>query len=81
MLRMNVEKKLTEVMQQQALFDASEQYYKLGRRGIAVYLPEVTEFKGSLEVASGGFNCPVIIFSPHDVNEQETPEKDCWFRS
>lgn len=70
-------KEIDLVMQQQALFDASEQYYKLGRRGIAVYLPRgshgIQGIVGSR--VKEAFNCPVIIFSPHDVNEQETPEK------
>jgi len=73
-----VRKEADLVMQQQALFDASEQYYKEGRRGIAIYLPRGSHGIHGI-VASrvkDTFNCPVIIFSPNDVAEPDSPEKN-----
>lgn len=64
-------------MLEAALADASEQYYEKGMRGLSVYLPNGSHGIHGI-VASRikeRFNCPVIVFSPSDVNEKDHPER------
>lgn len=64
-------------MQEDALKEASTQYYDKGRRGLVIYLPQGSHGIHGI-VASRvkeRFNCPVIIFSPTDKKEKDTPEK------
>ena len=70
-------KEIDMSMQESALAEASHQYYKLGRRGLVIYLPKGSHGIQGI-VASRvkeRFHCPVIIFSPVDVKEKDHPEK------
>ncbi len=64
-------------MQEAAMQEASHQYYNLNRRSLVVYLPKGSHGIHGI-VASRvkeRFSCPVIIFSPVNVDEKEHPEK------
>lgn len=64
-------------MQEDALKEASRQYFEEGRRGLVIYLPQGSHGIHGI-VASRvkeRFNCPVIIFSPTDRSEKDHKEK------
>lgn len=64
-------------MQEAAMKEASRQYYEEGKRGLSLYLPKGIHGIHGI-VASRvkeRFNCPIIIFSPVDIKEKDSPEK------
>lgn len=66
-------KEVDASMQESAFKDAAYQYYELGRRGLAIYLPKGSHGIHGI-VASRvkeAFNCPTIIFSPVDPSEKD----------
>lgn len=64
-------------MQEDALKEASRQYFDEGRRGLVIYLPQGSHGIHGI-VASRvkeRFNCPTLIFSPTDRKEKDTAGK------
>lgn len=64
-------------MQEDALKDASYQYFDQGRRGLVVYLPQGSHGIHGI-VASRvkeRFHCPTLIFSPVNTSEKDHPDK------
>lgn len=64
-------------MQEDALKEASRQYFEENRRGLVIYLPQGSHGIHGI-VASRvkeRFNCPVIIFSPTDKKEKDHDDK------
>jgi single-stranded-DNA-specific exonuclease len=72
--RKDIELSMVEV----ALEDASEQYYSRGFKGISIYLPKGSHGIHGI-VASRvkeKFQCPVIVFSPVDLNEKDHAKRE-----
>jgi single-stranded-DNA-specific exonuclease len=70
-------KEVDAAMQEAALKEASTQYYEEKKKALCIYLPKGSHGIHGI-VASRvkeNFSCPVIMFSPVDVNEKENPEK------
>ena len=74
----NVRRKEIDIaMQEDALKEASRQYFDEGRRGLVIYLPRGSHGIHGI-VASRvkeRFNCPILIFSPSDIKEKDHPDK------
>jgi single-stranded-DNA-specific exonuclease len=70
-------KEIDHAMQEAALKEASHQYFEKDMRGLCIYLPKGSHGIHGI-VASRvkeRFHCPVIIFSPVDVNEKNSEER------
>lgn len=75
--RNNARKDDEKVMLNDALIQASGQYYEEGRRGLVIFLPKGSHGIHGI-VASRikeRFNCPTIIFSPNNLDDREYPKR------
>ena len=75
--RNNDRKDEEKIMLNDALKQASHQYYEEDRRGLVVFLPNGSHGIHGI-VASRikeRFNCPTIVFSPNNLKDEESPER------
>lgn len=66
-----------KIMLNEALVQASSQYYDEGRRGLVLFLPKGNHGIHGI-VASRikeRFNCPTIIFSPNNLEDPDSPSR------
>jgi single-stranded-DNA-specific exonuclease len=73
----NRRKEVETSMLEFALEDASRQYYDKNMRGISVYLPDGSHGIHGIVATriKDRFNCPVIIFSPSNRDDKNSPER------
>jgi single-stranded-DNA-specific exonuclease len=70
-------KEKDHAMQEVAIAEASDQYYKSDKKALVVYLPQGSHGIHGI-VASrvkDKFNCPAVMFSPVDTSEKDSDEK------
>lgn len=75
--RNNNRKDAEKVMLNDALKQASEQYYDQDRRGLVIFLPKGNHGIHGI-VASRikeRFNCPTIVFSPNNLQDKDSPSR------